>query len=88
VRSFTADGTEPGQIKGAIGDIKEHFDRVMARADAIIAAQQAKIELPIEDELKTLAAGIEGEEMIAKEKSWFVDNIDENIQAETDIACW
>jgi hypothetical protein len=57
----------------------------MARADSIIAAQQAKIELPIEDELITLAAGIEGEEMIAKEKSWFVDNIDENIQAETDI---
>jgi hypothetical protein len=87
VRIFTDDGTEPGHIKGAIGDIKEHFDRVKARADANNAAQQAKIALPIEDELITLAAGIEGEEMIAKERGWPVDNIDENIQAETDIDC-
>ncbi len=83
VRTFTADGTEPGHVKGVIRDVKEH----LARADAINAAQQSKIELPIEDELITLAAGIEGEEMIASEMGWPVDNIDENIQAETDIDC-
>jgi len=66
VRIFTADGTEPGHIRGAIGDVKGSFDKVKVRADAIIAAQQAKIELPIilqhhlkrDKEVKRLGRGI------------------------------
>ena len=73
-------------MRGIIGDINEHFAKARAKANAIIAAQQAKIELPIKDELITLAAGIAAEEIIVTEKGWQIDNIDEKIQAEQDIA--
>ncbi len=73
-------------MRSIIGDVNEHFALTRAKADAINAAQQAKIELPLKDELITLAAGIVAEEMIAMEKGWPMGNIDENIQAEEDKA--
>jgi hypothetical protein len=85
VRIFNAGGTESGDMRGIIGDINEHFAKARARADAINAAQQAKIELPIEDELITLAAGIAAEEIIVTKKGWQIDNIEEKIQGEQDI---
>ena len=85
VRIITAGGTEPGDMGSIIGDVLEHFDRERARADAIIAAEQAKIKLLLVDELITLAAGIVAEEMIAMEKGWPIGHINEKIQAEKDI---
>jgi hypothetical protein len=82
VRCFSDSGTEPGDIMGVVG--KDPFAPLF-RATARTAAQQAAIELPLEDELAILAAGIVGERIAAADHGWQLDPNHENVQAEADI---